>query len=62
MKVALEITFRGLERTDALEALIREKADSLERVCDHITSCRVAVEVPQQHQRRGRAYHVRITL
>lgn len=62
MKVPLEITFRGLEKTDALETLIREKADALERVCDHVTSCRVAVEIPQQHQRKGRQYRVRINL
>lgn len=62
MKVPLEITFRGVEKTDGLEELIREKAASLERVCESITSCRVAVESPQQHQRAGRPYRVRISL
>ncbi len=62
MKVPLEITFRNVEKTDAVEALIREKAAALERVSDSVTSCRVAVESPQQHQRAGRPYRVRITL
>lgn len=62
MKVPLEITFRGVEKSDFLEELIRQKAAALERVCDHVISCRVAVEAPQQHQRGGRPFRVRITL
>jgi cold shock CspA family protein len=62
MKVPLEITFRGVEKTDAIEDLIREKATALERVSDSVISCRVAVEAPQTHQRAGRPYRVRITL
>lgn len=62
MKVPLEITFRGIEKSDFLEGLIREKAAALEKVSDRVISCRVAVEVPQQHQRGGRPFRVRITL
>jgi len=62
MKVPLEITFRGVEKTDFLEELVREKAAALERVSDEIISCRVAVEAPQQHQRGGRPFRVRINL
>lgn len=62
MKVPLEITFRGVEKTDSITELIQKKAAALERVSDRITSCRVAVELPQQHQRTGRYYRVRVTL
>jgi cold shock CspA family protein len=62
MKVPLETLFRGIERTEAIESLIREKAAGLEKVCNYIVSCRVAVEVPQEHQRSGRPYRIRITL
>jgi cold shock CspA family protein/ribosome-associated translation inhibitor RaiA len=62
MKVPLEISFRGMDKIDAAEILIREKAADLERICSDIMSCRVAVEVPQQHQRSGRSYRVRITV
>ncbi len=62
MKVPLEILFRGVERTEAIETLIREKAAGLEKVCNYIISCRVAVELPQEHQKSGRPYRVRITL
>ena len=60
IRVPLEITFRDVEKTDALEELIREKADKLETVCEDMISCRVAVEKPQEHQRSGSPFRVRI--
>jgi len=60
MKVPLEISFRGMDKIDEVEALIREKAAGLEQVCRDIISCRIVVEVPQQHQRSGRPHRVRI--
>ncbi len=62
MNVPLEISFRDIEKTAELEELIREKAAKLERVCDHISSCRVAVENRQQHQHRGRPFRLRIDI
>lgn len=56
----LENTFRDVEPTDQLHALVQEQADLLGRFCDHIMSCRVAIERPQRHQRSGNAYRVRI--
>ncbi len=49
----LEMTFRGIEKTESIEDLIRKKAAKLEQVCSDLTSCRVAVESPQQHQLAG---------
>ncbi len=60
MQVPLELTFRWVERTPALEQLIRERVDRLERYCDYITSCRVAVEHPQEHVREGSGWRVRV--
>ncbi|MDF9392150.1 MULTISPECIES: HPF/RaiA family ribosome-associated protein [Methylococcus] len=62
MQVPLEITFRGIPHSDAVETRIREKADKLEQFCDHIISCRVAVEAEHHHQHQGNLYHVRIDL
>jgi cold shock CspA family protein/ribosome-associated translation inhibitor RaiA len=62
MKVPLEIAFKGIEHTEEIEALIRDEADKLERVCDYLSSCRVAVEKRQQHQEVGNPYRVRIDL
>jgi cold shock CspA family protein/ribosome-associated translation inhibitor RaiA len=62
MKVPLEISFRGVDKTDDLERLIHEKSDKLEKICDTIISCRVAVERPQAHQQTGNPFRVRINL
>jgi ribosomal subunit interface protein len=62
MQRLLRITFRGMEPSDAVEARIQQKAADLERFYEHITSCDVAVELPHQHQRKGRIYTVRIEM
>jgi cold shock CspA family protein/ribosome-associated translation inhibitor RaiA len=62
MKLPLQITFRGLEPSDALEADIREKADKLDRFSPDIMSCRVVVEVHHKHHQDGNLFHVRVDL
>ncbi len=62
MKVPLQIAFHGVPSSPRIEDLVRERADKLERFCDHLSSCRVTVEKP--HRSRGTAEHwqVRIDL
>lgn len=60
MQIPLELTFRGVEKTETIEHYIRERTQKLEQVCDHIVSCRVTVEHPQQHQRAGSPFRVRV--
>lgn len=60
MKTPLQITFRDIEHSDALEAHIREKVDKLETFFDPIVSCRVVVEMPHQHKHQGKPFNVRI--
>ena len=60
MQVPLEITFRNVRKDTAIEDLIRQQAAKLERICNHISSCRIAVEKPQEHQRIGNPFRVRI--
>ena len=60
MQVPLEITFRGIAHSDAIETRIREKAAKLEQYCDKIIACRVAVEAEHHHQHQGNLYKVRI--
>jgi cold shock CspA family protein/ribosome-associated translation inhibitor RaiA len=62
MKIPLEIAFKGIPHTDEIEALVREEAAKLDRVCDYIMSCRVIVEKRQEHQDVGHPYRVRIHL
>lgn len=62
MQIPLEITFRGLPHSDAVEARIREKVDKLDKFHPHIMSCRVAVEAEHKHHHQGNQYHVRIDI
>jgi len=62
MEVPLELAFRNMERSDAVEAVVREKAAHLDKLFDRLTSCRVTIEAPHKHHRQGNAYHVRIFL
>jgi cold shock CspA family protein/ribosome-associated translation inhibitor RaiA len=48
--------------SEVIEKAIREKADKLDAFYDHIMSCRVLVEAPHRHHRKGKLYHVRIDL
>ena len=60
MKLPLQIAFRNLQHSDAIEAAVRERAEKLEKFFDHITSCRVAVEARHKHHEHGNHFHVRI--
>jgi len=62
MQIPIEITFREVEKTTELEELIRRKAQKLDRICSYISSCRVAVEKVQKHQRSGQPFKVRIDM
>jgi cold shock CspA family protein/ribosome-associated translation inhibitor RaiA len=62
MQIPVDITFKELARSDALEARVREWVDKLERVYDRIVRCEVMIETPHRHHRNGRQYHVRIRL
>jgi cold shock CspA family protein/ribosome-associated translation inhibitor RaiA len=62
MNVPLELSFRDGTKSDDIEALVREKVANLERFNDHISSCRVAVERPQEHVDSGSGYRVRVDL
>ena len=60
MQQALQVTFRGLPPSAAVEADIREKAAKLEEFCPRVTSCRVVVEAEHHRHHQGNLYHVRI--
>lgn len=55
MRVPLQVSFHGVPSSSKIEALVRERAEKLERSCDHISSCRVTIEKP--HRSRGAAEH-----
>ena len=62
MQIPLQITLRGIGQSDAIEAVIREKAAKLDQFHPRIMSCAVVVEVPGKHQHKGKEFVVRIDL
>lgn len=62
MQIPLQITFKNLDHSDAIEAELREKAVYLERFASDIMSCRVVVEAPHKHHHKGNIYHVSIDI
>jgi cold shock CspA family protein len=60
--IPTQITFRGLEHSDALEAVIRERVAWLEQFYGGIVGCRVLVELPHRHRRDGQHFHVRLDI
>lgn len=62
MQTPLQITFRDVPHSDALEAHIREKAAKLESFFSPIMGCHVTVELPHKHKHQGRNFVVHVDL
>lgn len=62
MAVPLQISYRDVSQSDALDALITAEADKLERYFGSILGCRVLVEHAHEHQRSGAPFQARITV
>ncbi len=62
MQIPLQITIRDVEHSEALETHIRDKVKKLDEFFNHITSCRVVVEVPHKHHHQGKQFNVRIDI
>jgi ribosomal subunit interface protein len=62
MQVPLEILFRNMDASDAVEAAAREHVAKLERLADSIVSCRVTLEAPHRHHHQGNLYTVSVDL
>jgi ribosomal subunit interface protein len=62
MKIPLQITFRNMPHSEAIEAKINQKAAKLDRYYDRIMSCRVVVEESQRRQHQGNLFGVHIDI
>lgn len=62
MQVPLEITWRDMESSPALEAVIRKHAAKLERFHERITSCRVIIRQHAKHKHHGKLYEVHVDI
>lgn len=62
MQIPVQVTFRNMDPSEAVEANVREKAEKLERYFDRIISCRVVVESPHRRHHKGKLYNVSIDI
>jgi ribosome-associated translation inhibitor RaiA/cold shock CspA family protein len=58
----LQITFRHMDPSPALEARIRQRAEELDRFFERITACRVVVECGNRRHQQGNVFEVHIDL
>lgn len=58
MDKALQINFRNLDHSDAIEASVRKYAAKLAQLNGEVQSCRVTIESPHKHRYKGKIYQV----
>lgn len=62
MQTAPVITYRNLESSPAVAAVVSKRIAALERLSDRITGCAVILEAPQKRKLHGRVIRVRLNL
>lgn len=62
MNLPLQVTFRNMPSSSDAEKWIQAEVDNLETFYTRLMGCRVMIEVPHAHHRKGAPYHVRIDL
>jgi ribosomal subunit interface protein len=60
MQMPIQITYRDIPHSDALDIHIREKAQKLEQFFPGLIGCRVVVEQSGKHQQQGNPYKIHI--
>lgn len=62
MKLPIQITFRNVDESESIKRLIIDEAESLDHYFARIMGCRVLVEKPHHHHKKGSLFHVVIDL
>ena len=60
MQLPVNITYRGVEKSDKIDDLVMTHAARLDKFCDHINRCDVAIEQPNHAHQKGNPFRVRI--
>ena len=58
----VQVTFRGIDVSPAVDEYVRKRAAKLATFSARITHCRVAVEAPPHHKKHGGNFRVRVEL
>jgi len=63
MNVPLQLTFRNMDHSDAVETDVRNHVEKLEQLFPNIiTACRVVVELSHQRHQQGNLFHVLVDI
>jgi cold shock CspA family protein/ribosome-associated translation inhibitor RaiA len=62
VKSELQVTFRNMEPSPEIEEWIRAEAAKLDTLYTQLMGCRVMIEVPHRHHKKGTPFHIRIDL
>ena len=62
MQVPVQVTFRDMPVSDAVEAACWDEAAKLERYYERITSCRIVVAASHRRRQKGNLFEIRIVL
>jgi ribosomal subunit interface protein len=62
MHVPLDIQFRNMSASEAVEAAVRRRVAKLEHLAGQLISCRVTIEAPHRHHRQGNLFSVSVDL
>jgi cold shock CspA family protein/ribosome-associated translation inhibitor RaiA len=60
MKLPMKINFVGIDRSEAVETKIRQRAEELDQFTPLVQRCEIWVDAPHGHHRKGNLYNVRI--
>ena len=60
METALRISYQGGTPSEALNSLINDHVETLEKIHGRLTSCQVIVQVPDRHHRTSNLFSVNI--
>ncbi len=62
MQMALQITVRGMEHSEALDQHIRGRVQRLDQIYPKLMGCRVVAELGDRHKHQGKHFAVRVDL
>ena len=62
MQTPLQLTFRGMARSDALASHLERRAEKLEHLFHRVISCHVVVKLAGHHSRSGDRYEFSINV
>lgn len=60
MNAQLDLTFHGMEPSEAIKDRVQERVERLDHFERRISKCRVVVDSPHQSARKGRLYRVHL--